>query len=49
MTKICKILGGVGAGPKRWDELGQPEINTGRIFEGSELVPGGGMKISWAG
>ena len=49
MTSICKILGGVRAGPRRWGELRQPEMNTCRIFEGSELVQGGGMKISWAG
>ena len=42
-TKICKKLGGVRAGPRKWDELGSTRIKIVKIWEGSELVPGGGM------
>ena len=45
-VKICKDVGGVRAGPGRWDELGphHPQQKSVKIVKGSELVPGGGKK-----
>ena len=44
--RFVKMLGGVGAGPRGWDEL-RPR-KTPCILERSELVTGGGMNSDHA-